>query len=524
MMDQLKDKITMTAGTSRVLEIPFSSTALTKVKWTWAPSLDLTQEQLPRFKSDTVSGLTSLPLSRVRREDDGIYKCTISNEHGSISIAIRLVVLDKPDQPRNLQIKESDEQGVLLKWDKPKLVMDEDQLEYIVRYRDSARRTSQTVDVCVTEKLEALVNELQLGSQYIFSVCARNEIGESASIETEPILIKYNFNVPQAPGTPNVEVVETGTVLLRWDKPHSDGGSPITGYVVELCTERILTTDQKRSKRSSVLGLLGTNWSVISTGIQFGSDLNLPECKITGLSPDFQYVFRVSALNKAGQSPFGPPSDICVPVAKGPKVPNKPINLQCSVLSDTSVHLSWSPGELDTDNYGPATYFQIESSTDDESTWGNIGQTKTAELFEFEVCNLDSSNKYNFRVRGINQEGMGDPSKPTKPINLRKDAPMIFVRPLNSVVTNSIPQFVEFECELNKVPTKVQWFSAGKRLDSGKLSKYRFDDAEDGKIQKMSVLKVCIDDVAEYSIKIDNKLESKGYFKLESKQLIYLIG
>lgn len=38
---------------------------------------------------------------------------------------------------------------------------------------------------------------------------------------------------PGSPGKPEIEDYDKDFVKLKWDKPENDGGSPITGYVIE---------------------------------------------------------------------------------------------------------------------------------------------------------------------------------------------------------------------------------------------------------------------------------------------------
>jgi len=71
---------------------------------------------------------------------------------------------------------------------------------------------------------------------------------------------------------------------LTFKAPDSDGGSTITGYVVEMKAK------------------LDTKWKVL------GKDVKELEFAATGLQPDTEYEFRVSAVNKAGQGQASPPS------------------------------------------------------------------------------------------------------------------------------------------------------------------------------------------------------------------------
>lgn len=38
---------------------------------------------------------------------------------------------------------------------------------------------------------------------------------------------------PSKPGTPIIKDYDKNFVELEWEKPESDGGSPITGYIIE---------------------------------------------------------------------------------------------------------------------------------------------------------------------------------------------------------------------------------------------------------------------------------------------------
>ena len=85
-------------------------------------------------------------------------------------------------------------------------------------------------------------------------------------------------DVPLAPAGLRVTDVNAGRFSLSWDAPKSDGGSAITGYIVEIC----------RSGSS-------TGWT---TGVRVdGSCLT---ADLTGLSENDLYFVRVFSENQAG--------------------------------------------------------------------------------------------------------------------------------------------------------------------------------------------------------------------------------
>jgi len=80
---------------------------------------------------------------------------------------------------------------------------------------------------------------------------------------------------------------DTDWVKLEWDKPEFDGGSTITGYIIE-----------KRDKQFQ-------KWEVCTR-----SEGETPICKVSNLIEGSIYEFRVRAVNKAGESE---PSDPSIP-------------------------------------------------------------------------------------------------------------------------------------------------------------------------------------------------------------------
>ena len=96
--------------------------------------------------------------------------------------------------------------------------------------------------------------------------------------------------VPGAPSTPEVSEVFKNSCKLSWQPPASDGGAPITGYLLEKNT--------------------GTRW------VRINKTVTSTTFKLTDLQEDYKYEFRVIAENKIGCGPPSQPSDQIV--AKDP--------------------------------------------------------------------------------------------------------------------------------------------------------------------------------------------------------------
>ncbi|KAG5453858.1 Twitchin, partial [Clonorchis sinensis] len=168
--EKFTDKIILKAGASTVIEIPFAASPKPTVQWTWKPRVRPDAEpgapQAPRFKPDVVSGLTSLPLGKVKREDAGDYEVVIKNELGEVSVTVQLIVLDKPSAPRQPDVSENTGEHVLFHWIEPEFlgispdVAPTEGITYVVEMREATQRVGKPVTT--TKELKTPIDGLQL--------------------------------------------------------------------------------------------------------------------------------------------------------------------------------------------------------------------------------------------------------------------------------------------------------------------------------------------------------------------------
>lgn len=79
-------------------------------------------------------------------------------------------------------------------------------------------------------------------------------------------------------------------MTVNWEEPEYDGGSPVTGYWLEL-----KETTGKRWKRVNRDPI-----KIMTLGVSY---------KVTGLIEGCDYQYRVLAMNRAGVGPPSLPSD-----------------------------------------------------------------------------------------------------------------------------------------------------------------------------------------------------------------------
>ena len=228
---------------------------------------------------------SKLIISDSIRKNTGLYKILAVNEHGKDEETVEITVLSAPGKPKGpMKVSDVTKNGCKVKWQKPEDDGGKPITAYQLEKFDKSQGRWVPVGRTSGNETEMDVRGLQEGHEYDFRVRAINEEGESEPLESEKSTIAKNpFDVPGKCGTPVIEDWDEKRVDLVWERPKSDGGAPIQGYIIE-----------KKEKLSS-------SWTEILT-------TTTPEPKAT--VPDLRegnvYQFRVKAVNKAGP---GEPSE-----------------------------------------------------------------------------------------------------------------------------------------------------------------------------------------------------------------------
>lgn len=194
-----------------------------------------------------------------------------------------------PDPPGAPRVTDWDTTTISLAWDRPTNDGGSRVQGYKLEYREvSDAHWSPASDYLIKDNHFVLYN-MTSGSEYEFRVRAKNAAGFSKpSASSSKFKLKGKFNVPSAPGTPKVVKVGKGYVDLTWEAPTSDGGSKITGYIIEK-----REVGSPLWTRCNEYNVTDTNYTALN--LIDGSD----------------YEFRIYAVNAAGKSE---PSSCTTPV------------------------------------------------------------------------------------------------------------------------------------------------------------------------------------------------------------------
>ena len=301
-------QVRIKAGQSFSYDVNVSGEPAPSTKWTLRGKEVKPAEHI---KITNMDYNTKLNVRMATRDDSGVYTLTAENVNGKDEANVEVVVIDKPGTPGGpLKATNVHADGLTLEWNPPADDGGVPVEHYIVEKMDEATGRWVPAGQTTGPATKFDVDGLTPGHKYKFRVRAVNKMGKSDPLTTsQAIEAKNPFEKPGKPGIPNIADYDSDFVQLEWKRPETDGGSPITGYVVE-----------KKDKYSG-------GWEPCAT---VEGDTNT--ARVPDLIEGVQYEFRVRAVNKGGP---GEPSDATQPHTARPK--NLPPRIDRSTMVEVKV-------------------------------------------------------------------------------------------------------------------------------------------------------------------------------------------
>ncbi|GAA49620.1 twitchin [Clonorchis sinensis] len=372
----LNQEIRLRAGEPLHMPVPITGAPKPTVTWTKDDSPLPSNAQV----ADTEER-TCVDIPRTVRGDSGLYKLKLANDYGQDEATIKVIVMDKPTPPQNVDAIDIYEDRCKVVWKPPKDDGGCPITDYQVERCDATIGTWERVTGSISDN-SIQVRNLVKGKQYRFRVAAINQMGMSDYAETKtPILAKNPYDPPGAPENLKIDEFDRHSVTLNWKPPKDDGGNPIKGYLVE---RRIP----------------GGEWRKATPNVVQGTT-----AKLTNVDEGQTYEFRVSAVNDAGP---GEPSKATAPhTVKDPTYPpGAPENLNVDRVTKNGAKLSWNKPRRD--GGAPITGYVVEKKNEKDE-W--VPVVNTADTCAFVPMKEGETGQ--FRVRAVNEEGPGEPTKPT---------------------------------------------------------------------------------------------------------------
>ncbi|XP_054518126.1 immunoglobulin superfamily member 22 isoform X3 [Pan troglodytes] len=445
--------ITVKVGHTAHIKVPFRGKPLPKVTW-YKDGMEVTEEE--RVSMERGEDQALLTISNCVREDSGLILLKLKNDHGSATATLHLSVLDRPKPPQGrVEFLELSGSCVHMKWKAPKDNGGRPVTQFIVERRAVGKKSWIKIGEVDGKVTNFSTNKVEEGKAYQFRILAVNSEGVSDPLETEEVFAGNPIEPPGFASQPQVTDVTKEAVTITWNAPTQDGGAPVLGYIVE------------RRKKGSNL------WVPVNKDPIQGT-----KCTVDGLLEDTEYEFRVIAVNKAGPGqPSVPSSSV---VAKDPvKPPGLVQDLHVSDSSNSSISLAWrEPAEGD-----PPSGYILEMRAEDTKEWSKCTKIPISGTC-YTVGGLTERQKYFFRIRAVNEAGVGEPVEldegvrampppdfPRPPTNLR-----LFEEVPNTVTLtwNHSPD-VQEDNEAHYVIMKrdastATWYTAAERVFSNKYT------------------------------------------------------
>ena len=193
----------------------------------------------------------------------------------------------------------------------------------------------------------------------------------------------YTCGSPLTPGAPRNVLpgpAGPGSAVVVWNAPYTDGGSPITGYVV-----------------TPYIGAVAQA-PIVSPG-------TATNAVVTGLTGGTAYSFRVAATNALGTGPQSPNSPLLAPQT----APGAPGDVVAQPL-DGAALVFWTPPA--SDGGASITGYTIVPSINGVAQASVAGGTGPS----FTVPGLVNGTAYTFTVAAVNSIGTGPPSAASAPV------------------------------------------------------------------------------------------------------------
>uniref|UniRef100_A0A674BQQ8 Neural cell adhesion molecule L1 n=1 Tax=Salmo trutta TaxID=8032 RepID=A0A674BQQ8_SALTR len=257
---------------------------------------------------------STLVITNVNRGDEGNYTCIIKTELDKNTASARLVVMDRPDPPTNLQLSDPFERSVRLTWT-PGDSNHSPIKEYLVQYDDDDWLPFKWRNLSTYPgNLNSVILQLSPFIIYEFRVIAINDIGMS-----KPSRSSANFQTGGAPPDAipkNIQGVGTwrNNMMISWEALNNrEWNGPHLKYLVWW-----------KRKESREEWKNATTWW----------------CKYYIYDTDTftPYEIKVQAVNDFG---MGPESPVIIGYSGEDRPTAAPLNLRVSSIEATKVTVEW---------------------------------------------------------------------------------------------------------------------------------------------------------------------------------------
>uniref|UniRef100_A0A0N5ALN8 Immunoglobulin domain protein n=1 Tax=Syphacia muris TaxID=451379 RepID=A0A0N5ALN8_9BILA len=420
---------------------------------------------------------------KVEKCDSGEYTLKISNEFGENTCTFEVKVRDAPKAPADFVVSEINANTVVLKWSKPNDDGGSPITGYVVEKKEINRRTFHRA-AQVSESTDTLTVEgLESDKTYSFRIAAINKFGTGEYIDIPEVTTISKFSKPVVEKAPHLEVTEEGC-LLTWDKVEKCGGSPIYNYDV-------------------YMKINDEGWTKINQELVFSE-----QYKVTNLTPDATYVFKVEATNEAGltsdSNVVSESLTISAPLVKPVPKLNIP---RITITGPDSVSVDWDEPEVDFEN---VVSYTVQFKSETSPYWSKVDGDEPP----ITIQNLKDGVSYIFKIAAVGSNGVGDFSEETQPVKIITESKPEITKGIRKTI---VPRKRELrlECHAKGEPApQYIWYRNDEEIIPDEnievkefdFSMICFTILTDGYASILSIPKTTANDEGIYCCKVQNRL------------------
>lgn len=364
----LKD-LTLKSGKTHNFEVPVRGIPAPEYVWSIGKDYVIETNELFSLDSNTPN-VAKLNVLDAQRKKSGVLKLKATNEHGSDEYEIEYTVLGAPSRPNIKKKVDLVPADTKLKKGKGKGKGGDDK-----------------------------ENEYPNLHGFVGRDGGDDDSDDDGTGKGKGKRKKPRADLPK--GTGNLSPL---AAQVNWTPPEDDGGVPLQKYIIEARPEK------------------GGKWEKVAE-----ADPDDTAAIIKNLKPDEKYKFRVRAVNKNDEVGEPAETDVCYvpPNVKPPDQAGKP---EITDFDEKSVKLKFKPPR--SDGGAPVTHYIIEAKDKSlpSAGWREIAVTDSPKP-EAEVEGLREGQTLQFRVRAVNDAGVGEAGEPSEAHLVRpKNAPPQILR------------------------------------------------------------------------------------------------
>lgn len=230
---------------------------------------------------ETTETTSKFIIKTIERHHSGKVTVKAKNTAGVAVVDLSVTVIDKPSKPEGpLLIREISDEAVELEWKPPGDDGGLDIQQYSIEKMDPNQKAWIKIADVDRNIWSYCIQNLIENAQYLFRVIAKNPIGSSEPLESDPVTVKRVCEPPSIPRGPiEISGMTDTSFTLTWKPSEKDGGSRIIEYIIEM-----------RESNKKV-------WKTLSI-----TPFDQTSIFVQKLVKDQGYHFRITARNKVGTS------------------------------------------------------------------------------------------------------------------------------------------------------------------------------------------------------------------------------